>query len=43
MTIKEVPLAGVIFHQVGSLAVLINAMRLLAFERTGGKTLTPTP
>ncbi len=37
---EKAPLAGVIFHQIGSLAVLVNAMRLLAFERTGGKTLT---
>src|SRR5205823_9308604 len=27
------PLAGVIYHQFGSLAVLLNSMRLLAFER----------
>jgi Cu+-exporting ATPase len=27
------PLAGVIYHQLGSLAVLLNSMRLLAFER----------
>lgn len=27
------PLAGVIYHQFGSLAVLLNAMRLLWFER----------
>jgi Cu+-exporting ATPase len=30
----EAPLAGVIYHQIGSLAVLLNAMRLLWFERT---------
>jgi Cu+-exporting ATPase len=28
------PLAGVIYHQIGSLAVLLNAMRLLWFERS---------
>ena len=28
------PLVGVIFHQVGSVAVLLNSMRLLGFERT---------
>jgi Cu+-exporting ATPase len=28
------PLAAVIYHQIGSLAVLLNAMRLLWFERT---------
>jgi Cu+-exporting ATPase len=28
------PLAAVIYHQLGSLAVLLNAMRLLWFERT---------
>ena len=31
---EQAPLAGVIYHQVGSLAVLLNAMRLLWFERT---------
>ena len=30
---EQSPLAAVIYHQVGSLAVLLNAMRLLAFER----------
>ena len=30
---EQAPLAGVIYHQVGSLAVLLNAMRLLWFER----------
>jgi Cu+-exporting ATPase len=35
----EAPVAGVIYHQLGSLAVLLNAMRLLWFERTpAGKT-----
>ena len=29
------PLVGVIFHQIGSVAVLLNSMRLLGFERTG--------
>jgi Cu+-exporting ATPase len=28
------PLAGVIYHQIGSLAVLLNSMRLLWFERS---------
>ncbi len=28
------PLAGAIYHQLGSLLVLLNSMRLLAFERT---------
>jgi Cu+-exporting ATPase len=28
-----VPLAGVVYHQLGSLAVLLNSMRLLWFER----------
>jgi Cu+-exporting ATPase len=28
------PLAAVVYHQLGSLAVLLNAMRLLWFERT---------
>src|SRR5262249_54084269 len=30
---ERAPLAGVIYHQLGSLAVLLNSMRLLAFER----------
>jgi Cu+-exporting ATPase len=30
---EQAPLAGVIYHQIGSLAVLLNAMRLLWFER----------
>jgi Cu+-exporting ATPase len=29
----QAPLFGVIYHQIGSLLVLLNAMRLLAFER----------
>lgn len=32
------PLAGVIYHQIGSLAVLLNSMRLLVFERGIGRT-----
>jgi Cu+-exporting ATPase len=32
---EQAPLAGVLYHQIGSLAVLLNSMRLLAFERTG--------
>jgi Cu+-exporting ATPase len=31
---KKAPLAGVLYHQLGSLLVLLNSMRLLAFERT---------
>jgi Cu+-exporting ATPase len=31
---EKSPLAAVIYHQIGSLAVLLNAMRLLWFERT---------
>lgn len=31
------PLAGVIYHQIGSLAVLLNSMRLLFFERGIGR------
>jgi P-type Cu+ transporter len=30
---EQSPLAAVIYHQIGSLAVLLNAMRLLTFER----------
>ena len=30
---QQAPLVGVIYHQVGSLLVLLNSMRLLAFER----------
>jgi Cu+-exporting ATPase len=30
----QAPLAGVVYHQLGSLAVLLNSMRLLWFERT---------
>jgi len=32
---EQSPLAAVIYHQIGSLAVLLNAMRLLWFERIG--------
>jgi Cu+-exporting ATPase len=35
----QAPLAGVVYHQVGSLAVLLNAMRLLWFERAGSKRM----
>jgi Cu+-exporting ATPase len=35
----QAPLAGVVYHQLGSLAVLLNAMRLLWFERAGSKKL----
>ena len=31
---EQSPVAAVIYHQIGSLAVLLNAMRLLWFERT---------
>jgi Cu+-exporting ATPase len=31
----KAPIAAVIYHQLGSLAVLLNSMRLLWFERTG--------
>ena len=30
---QQAPLVGVIYHQLGSLLVLLNSMRLLAFER----------
>ncbi|HUR54363.1 MAG TPA: heavy metal translocating P-type ATPase, partial [Gemmataceae bacterium] len=36
---EKAPLAGVLYHQAASLAVLLNSMRLLAFERTPGKTV----
>ncbi len=32
------PLAAVVYHQLGSLAVLLNAMRLLWFERTAANS-----
>jgi Cu+-exporting ATPase len=31
---EKSPLIAVLYHQIGSLAVLLNSMRLLAFERT---------
>jgi Cu+-exporting ATPase len=31
----KAPLVGVLYHQLGSFLVLVNAMRLLAFERAG--------
>jgi len=31
---ERAPLAGVIYHQIGSLLVLLNSMRLLTFERS---------
>jgi len=31
---EKAPLVGVLYHQVGSLLVLLNSMRLLGFERT---------
>jgi P-type Cu+ transporter len=31
---EKAPLVGAIYHQLGSLLVLLNSMRLLAFERT---------
>ncbi|HEY2784147.1 MAG TPA: cation-translocating P-type ATPase family protein [Fimbriiglobus sp.] len=31
----KAPLVGVLYHQLGSFLVLVNAMRLLGFERTG--------
>jgi Cu+-exporting ATPase len=31
--LEQAPLAGVVYHQLGSLAVLLNSMRLLWFER----------
>jgi Cu+-exporting ATPase len=34
---ERAPLAGVIYHQLGSLLVLLNSMRLLTFERKGMK------
>jgi Cu+-exporting ATPase len=32
---EQGPVAAVVYHQLGSLAVLLNAMRLLWFDRTG--------
>jgi P-type Cu+ transporter len=37
---EQSPLAAVIYHQIGSLAVLLNSMRLLAFERASGPQWT---
>jgi Cu+-exporting ATPase len=38
---EKAPLVGVLYHQLGSLLVLLNSMRLLAFERTpASPTLT---
>jgi Cu+-exporting ATPase len=37
--LDKAPLAGVLYHQLGSVLVLVNSMRLLAFERTGSNTL----
>ncbi|HEX4612489.1 MAG TPA: cation-translocating P-type ATPase family protein [Urbifossiella sp.] len=31
---EKAPLVGVLYHQLGSLLVLLNSMRLLAFDRT---------
>jgi Cu+-exporting ATPase len=31
---RKAPIAGVLYHQLGSLLVLLNSMRLLAFDRT---------
>src|SRR5262249_51727635 len=33
---EQSPVAAVIYHQLGSLAVLLNSMRLLWFEREAG-------
>jgi Cu+-exporting ATPase len=35
----QAPVAAVVYHQLGSLAVLLNAMRLLWFERKAGPRL----
>lgn len=35
---EKAPLAGAIYHQIGSLAVLLNSMRLLGFERSSPHT-----
>lgn len=37
--LEQSPLAAVIYHQIGSLAVLLNSMRLLWFEPTGRNSL----
>src|SRR5205823_14260223 len=36
---EQAPLAGVVYHQLGSLAVLLNAMRLLWFDRPASPAL----
>jgi P-type Cu+ transporter len=36
---EKAPLAGVLYHQIGSIAVLLNSMRLLGFERTSAGRL----
>ncbi len=35
---EKAPLVAVLYHQLGSLAVLLNSMRLLAFERTANSS-----
>ncbi len=37
---ESAPLVGVIYHQFGSLAVLLNSMRLLGFNRAESRTLS---
>jgi Cu+-exporting ATPase len=37
---ESAPLAAVIYHQFGSLAVLLNSMRLLAFDRKENQALS---
>src|SRR5262249_43065103 len=37
---EEGPIAAVIYHQLGSLAVLLNSMRLLWFERSSASPAT---
>lgn len=39
---ETAPIAGVIYHQIGSLAVLLNSMRLLAFERRVSRSRAAT-
>ena len=36
----KAPLVGVLYHQAGSLLVLLNSMRLLAFERAPSRALS---
>ena len=36
---QQAPLVGALYHQLGSLLVLLNSMRLLAFDRTAGTGL----